>query len=363
MKHAILSVLAAALLTAVAAAPAAAAGTFQASIAVTAVGTQGDPSDAVAVTAQATVAQQCDPTTSCAYVPFVTSVAAAQQCSPALTSSTWVGDAYDHVAAQSPQVLSPTWREFPAQQSGDRRACLYVRTSVAGRLTDVLVAEAHFAVAPPIRLPPGAGVPRAPIPRSVGVRRGFGFRLSLAAIPNGVDRTRFSLIARVAARRWGLRLAGRLGRVARSGDGVDSVGFSPGVPSYALGVTSIRSVRWFRRVNGRARLVRQRVVERDTRFATGVPWHAGPGDPPVDRVDLQTVVIHELGHYAGNGHVRNCRNSPMWIALRPGEWWHDRGDWFQFGCGRGTGTARSAAAPAPARPLLHEHVYRDVFVD
>lgn len=363
MKHVILSVLAAALLAAVAAAPAAAAGTFQASIAVTAVGTQGDPSDPITVTAQATVAQLCEPTTACAYVPFVTSVAAAQQCSPALTSSTWVGDAYDHVTAQSPQTLAPTWREFPAQQSGDRRACLYVRTGIAGRLGDVLVAEALFAVPPPIRLPPGAGVPREPIPRNVGVRSPFRYRLSLAAVPEGVDRMRFRLIARVAAKRWGLRITGTTNRVARSGDGIDSVGFAPGVPSYALGVTSIRSVRWFRRVNGRARLIRQRVIERDTRFATGVPWHSGPGDPPVDRVDLQTVVIHELGHYAGNGHVRNCRNSPMWIALRPGEWWHSPRDWFQFGCRRGRATARSAAAPGPARPMLHEHFHRDVFID
>ena len=73
------------------------------------------------------------------------------------------------------------------------------------------------------------------------------------------------------------------------------------------------------------------------------------------------VLIHELGHFAGNGHVRNCRNSPMWVALRPGEWWHSRADWFQFGCNRGS--ARGAAAPGPARPLLHEHFHRDVFLD
>lgn len=363
MRQAIHAVLVAALLAALAAAPAAATGTFQGTLTVTAVSVQRAPGDPVLVTAQATVAQQCDPGTPCAYVPFVTSVPAAQQCSAALTASTWVGDAFDHAAAQVPQTVAPTWREQPAQSSGQHRACLYVRTSMAGSLTDVFVAETLFDVPPPIALPPGAGVPRAPIPRGVGVRRGYGYRLSLAAVPRGVDRVRFSLLARVAAKRWGLRLAGRTNRVARSGDGVDTVGFAPDVPSYALGVTSIRSVRWFRRVNGRARLVRQRVVERDTRFATGVPWHAGPGDPPVDRVDLQTVVIHELGHYAGNQHVRNCRNSPMWVALRPGEWWHDRGDWFQFGCGRGGATARAAISIGPARPMLHEHVHRDLFLD
>lgn len=361
MRHTILSVLAAALLAAVAAAPAAAAGSFQGGIVVTAVGAQRDPGDPVTVTAQAVVRQQCDPATSCAYVPFVTSVAVGQQCSPALTASTWVGDAFDHTSAQSPQTLAPAWREFPSQAAGQRRACLYVRAGAGGPVSDVLVAETIFAVPQPIRLPPGAGVPRAPIPRGVGVRRHFGFKLSLVAVPSGVDRTRFSLLARVAAKRWGMRFAGITRRLARSGDGLSSVGFAPDVPSYALGVTSIRSVRWFRRVNGRTQLIRQRVIERDTRFATGVPWHAGPGDPPVDRVDLQTVVIHELGHFAGNGHVRNCRNSPMWVALRPGEWWHSRADWFQFGCNRGS--ARGAVAPGPARPLLHEHFHRDVFLD
>ncbi|MBB4664465.1 hypothetical protein [Conexibacter arvalis] len=361
MKRALVGALAVALLLGVAAAAPAAAGTFQGSIAISSIGTQGDPSDPIAIGAVATVVQQCDPGTPCAWLPFVTTVPAARQCSPAVTASTWVGDAYGQTAGQQPQTFSPTWRERPSQAAGARRACLYVRTAGG----DSLVAESAFTVPPAIVLPPGAGVPRAPIPRAIGVRRGFGYRLSLASIPRGVDRTRFSLLARAAAKRWGLRLAGRTNRVVRSGDRVDSVGFAPGVPSYALGVTTIRSVRWFRRVDGRPRVVRQQVVERDTRLAVGAPWHAGPGRTPPDRIDLQTVIIHELGHYAGNDHVRNCTNSPMWVALRPGEWWHDRRNWFQHGCGSQARAARGngSAAAGRARPMLHEHVYRDVLLD
>jgi hypothetical protein len=368
MKRAIAAALAAALPLAVAAAltapPAGAAGTFQGSLTVSSIGAQSDPSDPVVVTADGAVAQQCAPNSGCAWLPYVTSVAATARCSPAVTASTWVGDAYDHLAGQQPQRFTASWREWPSSAAGARKACLYVRTSAG----DTLLAESPFTVPRPIVLPPGSGVPRAPIPRSVGLRRHFAYRLSLTAIPRGVDRTRYSLVARAAAKRWGLRFAGFTTRPARSGDGIDTVGFSPSVPSYALGVTSIRTVRYYRRTGGRPRLVRQRVVERDTRLAAGAPWHAGPGDPPADRVDLQTVVIHELGHYAGNRHVRNCTNSPMWVALRPGEWWHSRTDWFQFGCGRDTAQARAAharAATAGALPrrLLVERTYRDVVLD
>ena len=347
-----------------------AAAGFQGGLAIRSVGAQDDPSHPIAVVADATIAQQCDPGGPCAFLPFVTTAAAGQPCRPQPTDAAWVGEPFDEAAAQAPQAFAASWREWPSRAPGPKRACLYVR----GAAGDTLLATADYTVPPPIVLPPGAGVPRTPIPRTVGTRRSFRYRLSLAAIPRGVDRARFSLLVRAAARRWGLRLAGTTGRAARSGDGVDSVGFAAGVPSFALGVTTLRSIRYYRQAGGRRRLVRERVVERDTRFALGVPWHAGPGDPPPDRVDLQTVVIHELGHFAGNGHVRNCSDSPMWVALRAGEWWHGRGDWFQHGCGRpdpfalparaaSAGTrpaARTAAFRAAARPLLVERVRRDV---
>ena len=171
------------------------------------------------------------------------------------------------------------------------------------------------------------------------------------------------MIARVAAKRWGLRLAGTTSRAPRSGDGRDTVGFAKDVPSVALGVTRIRTVRYYRRENGRTRVVAERVVERDLSLAVNVPWHVGPGPPPSDEVDLQTVIVHELGHYAGNGHVPNCTNSPMWTGLAPGEWWYGPKDWFQFGCRNAPGArastasarasaSRAAARPRATRPLL-----------
>lgn len=363
MRRAFILALGAAFLSiASTAAPAVAAGTFQGSLTVRSVGVPAKAGESIAVSAEAAVALQCDPGSSCAWLPFVTTVPASAQCSAEVTASTWVGDPFGQAAGRLPQTLAPIWREWPDAFSGPKRACLYARTSDG----DVLVAQADYTVPGPIVLPPTANVPRTPIPRSIGARRGYAYRLSTASIPRGVDPARFSLVVRAAARRWGLRLTGRTSRPARSGDRVDAVGFARDVPSYALGVTTIRSVRFFRRVNGRPRLISQRVVERDTRLAVRVPWHAGPGDPPVDRVDLQTVVIHELGHYAGNDHVRNCTDSPMWVALRPGEWWRDRGDWFQFGCGRQRATASASTAPKapqPPRRLLVERIHRDVFLD
>lgn len=361
MRRAIvLAVMAAALATI--AAPAAAS-TFQGAIAIRSIGRQPTPGASIAVSAEATIAQQCDPGTPCAYLPFVTTVPGAQTCAPALSASSWVGDPVGSAAAGTPQTVAPIWRERPSDASGPKRACLYVR-SAAG---DVLVAETAYTVPRPVVLPITADIPRAAIPRSVGVRRPFAYRLSTALVPRGVSPVRFRLLVRAAAARWGLRFAGTTSRPPRLGDGVDSVGFSSGVPRVALGVTSIRVERLFRVVNGRRQLVRQQVVERDTRFARGVPWFAGPGDPPSDQVDLQTVVIHELGHFAGNDHVRNCTDSPMWVALRPGEWWHTRADWFQFGCGRAVAAGTRAATPAATAPstprrMLVERSYRDVTI-
>lgn len=200
--------------------------------------------------------------------------------------------------------------------------------------------------------PPEADVLRTPIPRAVGKRRAHRYRLSIAGIPPGVDRVRYELLVRSAAERWGLRFVGRSARTVRSGDRSDMVGFARGLPRGALGVTRLRVLRVYRRAaNGRPRLVRERVLERDLMLAYRAAWHAGPGVPPLDRYDLQTVLIHELGHYAGNGHVRGCANSPMWTGLRPGEWWWSRADWFRFGCRNAPRQPAPLPAPPPAPPV------------
>lgn len=334
----------------------ASAATFQGSLRIATVGRSTVPAEPITVTAQAAVTPQCDPATPCDWTPVLTTVAAAQQCQPAVTSASWVGDPLDRTSGQSPQSLSPTWQEQPSAYAGPKRACLYARTAGG----DVFVAEADYTVPQPGSTRLGPDVPRASIPRSVGVRRSQPYRLSTALVPSDVGRKRFTLLVRVSARRWGLRYAGTLAGPPRSGDGIDSIGFSRDVPSIALGVTRLRGIRYYREAGGVRRLVATRILERDTSFAMAVPWNAGPGLPTGETVDLQTVILHELGHFAGNGHVRDCVDSPMWAGLGTGEWWHSPDDWFQLGCASTPATSVPPASAAAAGALLVQRSFRDV---
>jgi len=360
MRRATISVLCATVLAAAAGGavlPATAAAiSFQGTLAVRAVGRSTVPELPIDVTAQATVAPQCDPATPCDWTPVVTTVPAAQPCSPAITAASWAGSPFDQAAGAAPQALAPSWQEQPASFAGPKRACLYARAAAG----DTLVAEASYGVPQPGSTRLGPDVPRAPIPRSVGVRSAVRYRLSTALLPRGVSRQRFALLVRVAARRWGLRYAGTLAGPPRSGDGVDSVGFSRDVPSIALGVTRLRGIRYFREVGGVRRVVAIRITERDTSFALGVRWNAGPGLPTARTVDLQTVILHELGHFAGNGHVRDCVDSPMWASLAAGEWWHAPDDWFELGCARTPATSVPPAPAATTGALLVRRSFSDV---
>lgn len=362
---------------AVAAAPAQAAGSFQGTLSVAQPPAPASATSPVTVSAAVSIAQQCDGASGCAYQPFVTTTATSSSCVPQLTSAGWRGPAYDDASGAQPQQATAQWQERPWIYAGPKRACLY---AVAGDVA-TLLAETTYTVpsaptTPPAKPDPkGRDLNRAAIPRSVGVRHAYPYTLSTANVPRRVGAKRYSVIARVAARRWGLKLAGTTSRAPRSGDGRDTVGFAKDVPAVALGVTRIRTVRYYRRENGRTRVVGERVVERDLSLAVNVPWWVGPGPPPADQVDLQTVIVHELGHYAGNGHVPNCTNSPMWTGLAPGEWWYGPKDWFQFACRNAPGAratttrataaaaAATATAPRAARPLLVQRtVVRRVFL-
>jgi hypothetical protein len=53
------------------------------------------------------------------------------------------------------------------------------------------------------------------------------------------------------------------------------------------------------------------------------------------------VLLHELGHFAGNKeHRPRCSNSPMIESLAKGEWWRSSDDWFNWNC------AKSPSSPA-----------------
>jgi hypothetical protein len=164
------------------------------------------------------------------------------------------------------------------------------------------------------------------IPRRIGSTNGATFVIRTGGVPQGVSRARFLELVRNSGRRWGLHSAGtRPGRVV-FGDGRSEVGFSnTQVPRQALGVT----------IFGRRGFGGRR--ERDLILRGDIPWEDGPAHPGRQRIDLETVILHEFGHVAGNRfHVpRGCRNTPMVVGLATGEWWRSTQDFSYRACNRG----------------------------
>ncbi len=211
-----------------------------------------------------------------------------------------------------------------------------------------------------------------PIPRWIGRHGHTAFRVSLRNVPSEVSVTRFLALAVGSGRRWGLRPLGTTNRVAGRRDGVSVVGFSRALPPGALGLTTIYRVVLYRVTRrcgpagcvmvGPPRRVGTRVVVRDVALDPTVSWAPGPAHPAIDRYDLETALLHELGHAAGNRrHARRCADSPMVPALAAGEWWRGPDDFRFRRCGE-AGAARKASlatrdvvvgraeAPAPAPP-------------
>lgn len=276
------------------------------------------------VVADALVTPQCDPS-DCDWRPVVETVAQGEAC-VAGGASVWTGAVY---SASTSQRISPSWHELPAATPASRRACLFAR---AGDGQETLVAQADYTVpAASVHGGPDPGLLRTPIPRWVApVRRRWPLRVSTAGLPPGVAKQRFVALVHAAAVRWGLPYAGTTRRPPLRADGRSTVGFARGLPGGALGLTEIQVLAYRRG----GQIVGRHVVEQDTYLRYDAPWAPGPALPDARHVDLETTILHELGHYAGNGrHARNCRDSPMWASLGPGEWWHSPTDWFQHGCG------------------------------
>jgi hypothetical protein len=198
---------------------------------------------------------------------------------------------------------------------------------------------------------PSSWTRRAPIDRRFGRRGHARFLLSSRGIPQGVDPARLRTVVAVAARRWGLRLTGWTDRVAGARDHVNVAGFGPVPVAGALAVQADlyqRRYRVFRRCAERRRagVVVQRTcgplerqylgkvrTDQDLIIRPDVSWAMGPARPPLDEFDLESVVVHELGHMAGNKkHTPRCSNGPMGPALAPGEWWRTPHDRYRRGC-------------------------------
>jgi hypothetical protein len=215
------------------------------------------------------------------------------------------------------------------------------------------------------------------IPSWIGRQgRGAGFYLDTSSVAQWAA-ARFKNIVDRSARRWGLRDRGPIDAepaTARSLiDGVPEVGFSYGVPRADLG----QEILWYRRVRvGRRRVCRdtgsrrhchrtagrlvRRIYDHDVALNANVPWSLGPWYPNANHFDLESVVLHELGHFAGNPrHEPRCTNSPMVEALGPGEFWRAPGEWFEYGCGLAPDRARAGRARSGS-PLRIETVWREL---
>jgi hypothetical protein len=292
----------------------------------------------------------------CGWFAYATLHPASQAC--ATTSPVWVDAVHYDL---TPISGSADFYSFASE--GPHRLCLYVYQNSA----DVLLAEVVYGQnvpppppppTPPPVSPPTAPAPPAvdttPIPRSIGHGDPSTETLAIfpADAPSDVDPARFTALVRGVAQRWDIYTGGVSARefVFDRPDGRNGIGFD-WLESGSLGTTVTYSVRLYRkrtlcrRRGGKRvchtarRYLSSEIVERDTAFAPDVPWQQGPGYPDLEQYDLETVMIHELGHWAGNKHTRLCTASPMVPALDTGEWWRNPADFRFIGCGVATAAA------------------------
>jgi hypothetical protein len=183
---------------------------------------------------------------------------------------------------------------------------------------------------------------RGPLYPRFGRKGAARFLVSSANLPAAVSGARFRTLARTTAARWGLRASGRTRLVAGVRDGQDVAGFSPDVPAGVLGVeTDFTSA--------------GRVVEHDLALNPAQDWAPGPAYPGLAQIDLESVLLHELGHMAGNKrHRALCANSPMIVALGAGEWWRGARDHWLGDC-----TATAARVSQAGGLLMHRVVRID----
>ncbi|HEY8584681.1 MAG TPA: hypothetical protein VIL49_17095 [Capillimicrobium sp.] len=229
--------------------------------------------------------------------------------------------------------------------------------TAAATLASLSLAPAAAEARKPPTVPPLAGVTAAPplapdaIPASIGHQGRAAFRVSLAGVPAGVDPARFAELAARSGARWGLRFLGETTRQPLVSDRVNTVGFTAATDPGALGVQ--RDVVQSRRSRATGRLVREKILDQDLALAVDVAWQQGPDHPSALQFDLETVLIHELGHLAGNKeHAPLCSNTPLVPSAAPGEWWRSTEDYSWTGCG---GSFRAQAEAHSHHGGAHGH--------
>lgn len=277
----------------------------------------------------------------CGWFALATSRPAAEPCSA--EAPVWVGRVREGLITMTGTAPVP---------EGPQRLCLFVHDGETKLLAELVYPQAAPVPTPtPTAVPPTSLV-TTPMPGRIGRTDRTNDRLTIfpGRAPWEIDLDRFVALVRAAARRWDIRTGGvswRTFRFARP-DGRNGIGFAP-LRDDTLGETHTWSARVYRprRVCSRQgcriarRYVGRQVVERDVALSTRITWQQGPEYPGPDEFDLESVIIHELGHWAGNQHRRSCSN-PMLRALDAGDWWRDVDDYHFAHCGaRAGGRLRS----------------------
>jgi len=276
---------------------------------------------------------------------------------PAQTPGTWAWTPADRSASATWWLKTPGTYYWQAYRSD----CIQdpdCRVEGPVRRLEVVAAPSP---PPPPKPSATAGLTGRPIPRALGRKRNHrSFAVNTARTPAGVDAARFVALVRDSGKRWGNTMTGRTSRQPVR-DGESTVGFGP-TPSSALGVTTRRDIVKVRQTctDATARSCRTVEVSRHTGeidmvLNRRVRWQQGPALPGPRELDLQTVLIHEFGHFSGNdthAPVGSCQNTPMIAALSPGEYWRSTTQWRLHGC------ATRLAFGLPAQPVAWRFVHR-----
>jgi hypothetical protein len=181
-------------------------------------------------------------------------------------------------------------------------------------------------------------------------------------LPSNVSPDRWTTLVYQDTIRWGLLVDGSTDALAGEQDGVNTVGFTPYLDDATLGQTTFwtrpvykywRVKKCHRTSSGRRRchwvkrkkLLYELIVENDTAINANEPWNPGPGYPAIDEYDLESVLLHELDHYAypNREHRPRCSGAALATPLDTGEWWRGYDDWFMFGCGLDKRAPRTAS--------------------
>ncbi|MDA0171739.1 hypothetical protein OJ998_21745 [Solirubrobacter taibaiensis] len=313
-----------------------------------------------AATATFTVTKTaCDSPYYCGWYAFATRVVAAQACNE--DAIVWVGTLQPGIG-----TATGTESNFPSYAGeGAHKLCLWLSGEGSPRLlAEVVYAQNGGPTPTPVPPAPtpapaiGKSLVQSLMPRSVGTTSPSYAKLAIfpTGAPASVDSSRFIAVVRASAARWDISRGGVSWKMFNFDrpDGRNAIGFEPR-PEGVLGTTNTWTARVYRKrrscrptLSGRkCRTVRKyvgrQVVEADVAIDPFTPWQQGPALPTTEQFDLETVIAHELGHWAGNGHRNSCSHL-MTRAIDAGDWWRDIDDFHFSSCGASTKAVGAAHA-------------------